>query len=117
MSKLFRVAKALRQHLSDGGCPQPGAIGECAAIERRATTPDGYDIFEASVYIWRDSFEPVVLARWLHEAGAVDVRIAHVLEDEVNGDRDGRTIDGAQAWDVTFSLLAEAAAPALTVVR
>lgn len=111
-SNLDRVFNALCDRLSGGGCPQPGMIGECAAIDHLTSAGDGYDVYTASIYIWRHGFDdPAELADWLHVAGAVDVRIAHVLLDEVNGDLNGRTIDGARAWDVTFSLRAEAAAP------
>lgn len=111
-SNLARVRDALRDHLSGGGCPTAGAIGECAAIDHLTSAQDGYDVYTAAIYIWRDSFDdPAQLAAWLHAAGAVDVRIAHVLLDEVNGDLDGRTIDNTRAWDVAFSLRTEAAAP------
>lgn len=86
--------------MHEGRCAQSGCIGECAAIDE-----DSNGLWWAALYIWDHEFnDPARVAKWFHDAGAIEVLITHVLHDEGNGDRDGRTFDGARAWHVQFSM-------------
>lgn len=104
----------LRQQLSGGGCPTPGCIGECAIISPDGETVYGEPLYWAAVYIWNDSFnDSAKLASWFAEGGAESITVSHVLYDEDNGDRDGRTQpDHGRAWHVSFTLAADRRAAA-----
>ena len=90
----------INSHMHEGRCPTAGCIGECAAIYETSQGNWG-----AALYIWDKGFnDSTRVAKWFHDAGAIDVVVSHVLYDSVNDDRDGKCIDGARAWDVEFSM-------------
>lgn len=97
--------KSISAHLHDGTCPSSGCIGECPAIEFQSKCHDGTERWTAYLSIWDDAFnDPSRVAGWFHEAGAQEVRVLHVLHDELNADRNGREDEfgGARNWQVDF---------------
>ena len=100
MGKMSEVLAKINSQMHEGRCPQSGCIGECAAIDE-----DSNGVWWAALYIWDHEFnDSARVAKWFHDAGAGEVLISHVLHDEANGDRDGRTFDGVRAWHVQFSM-------------
>ncbi len=100
MGTMSEVLAKINSQMHEGRCPQSGCIGECAAIDE-----DSNGVWWAALYIWDHEFnDSARVAKWFHDAGAGEVLISHVLHDEANGDRDGRTFDGARAWHVQFSM-------------
>lgn len=94
------VLAKINEQLHEGKCPQSGCIGECAAIDEGSN-----GVWWAALYIWDNDFnDSSLVAKWFHAAGALEVFISHVLHDEANGDREGRTFDGVRAWHVQFSM-------------
>lgn len=94
-----RLMAHINSRMHEGDCPKNGCIGECAAIDEHG------GLWWAALYIWDSEFnDSGRVAKWFKDAGAVDVTVMHVLYDEANGDRDGRTFDGIRAWHVTFSM-------------
>lgn len=100
LENMSEVLAKINSKMHEGRCPQSGCIGECAAIDE--TTPG---VWWAALYIWDDNFnDSTLVAKWFHDAGAVDVLVSHVLYDSANDDRDGRCFDGVRAWHVQFSM-------------
>lgn len=100
MGKMSEVLAKINSQMHEGRCPQSGCIGECAAMDE--TTPG---VWWAALYIWDNDFnDSTRVAKWFHDAGAVDVLVSHVLYDSANDDRDGRCFDGVRAWHVQFSM-------------
>lgn len=90
----------INTHMHEGRCPSAGCIGECAAIDE--TSPGKW---WAALYLWDKDFnDSTRVAKWFHDAGAIDVEISHVLYDSVNEDRDGKCFDGVRAWHVVFDM-------------
>lgn len=100
MGRMSEVLAKINSQMHEGRCPQSGCIGECAAIDEGDN-----GVWWAALYIWDHEFnDSSRVAMWFHDAGAEEVLISHVLHDEANGDRDGRTFDGVRAWHVQFSM-------------
>lgn len=86
-------------------CPEPGCLGECAALFLADHL--GPDFYEAHLYLWDPLFnDSTMIAEWFRTEGAFDVWVQHTLYSDINGDRDG--IDGhsrkTRHWTVTFRL-------------
>ena len=100
MGRMSEVLAKINSQMHEGRCPTSGCIGECAAMDE--TTPG---VWWAALYIWDNEFnDSTRVAKWFHDAGAVDVLVSHVLYDSANDDRDGRCFDGVRAWHVQFSM-------------
>lgn len=100
MGRMGDVLDRINSYMHEGPCPKSGCIGECAAID---CGDNG--VWWAALYIWDHEFnDSSRVAMWFHDVGAEEVFISHVLHDEANGDRDGRTFDGVRAWHVQFSM-------------
>jgi len=95
------MLSTINGHMHKGQCPQSGCIGECAII-----CEDEPGWWWAALYIWDSEFnDSTRVAKWFHDAGAIDVRISHVLYDNDNEYRDGvSAYDSTRTWHVTFSM-------------
>ncbi|MDU9415191.1 hypothetical protein [Pseudomonas sp. zfem005] len=89
--------------MTGGGCPTSDHLGECAVIFEGS--PGRY---QAMLYIFDGAFNnSTQVADWFHDLGAVDVSVSQTLHSDVNGDRNGKTVDGGQEWTVGFTLKGE----------
>lgn len=101
----------INAHMHQGHCPSAGCLGECFAIDYQTQCQDGTYLFTAYLSIWDAAFsDPGRVAQWFHDLGARQVRVLHVLHDELNDDRNGRSEDGARQWQVEFYMPPEALA-------
>ncbi len=88
--------------LTGGGCPKAGSLGECAATYHIHTLKN-LEVYEAYIYLWDDSFEDFSqIGQWFLDNGAKEAYVTWVMFSTLNGDRDGKTEDGARAVIVTY---------------
>lgn len=104
--RFARVHLAINRHMNGGKCPTSESLGECAAVDRVGETVHDEPLYEAYLYLWKaaESLAPDTVASWFAGVGAADIIIRHTLHDELNGDRRGRTPEGARQWVVVFTL-------------
>lgn len=94
----------INNHMTGGGCPKKGCIGECAFVEQISVDNDDVPFWMAYLYIWDDQFNDLhQVAKWFIDAGAMNVTIAWVLYDPLNNNRDGFTEDGVRVWHATYA--------------
>ncbi len=102
-----RVANSLNFHLTGGGCPTNGSLGECPAVYETYVRDDGVRYCYAHVYIWtagkEKNLKATEVARWVEEAGGFVDTISHHLYDPGNFVTDGICEDGSLSWLVEFT--------------
>ncbi len=105
MTILKNLMAVINGHMNGGSCPTGASLGECPAIsELRGHY--GHTFYAADLYLWpaAEQLTAATVAGWFTQAGCRDVVVSHVLDDADNDTHDGRTIDGARHWDVSFNV-------------
>ena len=94
---------AINKHMTGGGCPTAGCIGECAAVTECLAIGSQAPFFTAHLYIWDPLFnDSALVAKWFNDAGVDCAGVSAVLHDSYNFVSNGVAEDGARPWDVDF---------------
>lgn len=105
------ILQAINELMHPGSrCPEPGVLGECAAIFRREDIKKA-EVYEAHLYIWDRSFnDSSKVAGWFKDQGCTDIWVQHTLYSDANDDRDGSCFgeDESRHWVVTFTIASAA---------